>query len=274
VDIYADSPYFYPELFCATMDSEGNVYLGGDGFEPYLVTTRKGTTTKYRPVWMVRRIGRDGTKTTCHIPGSAGILGTGPYGMTCLGRTLYAAGYGENHWQVRRSDDGGTSWTLLDSAGMESCEAFGIAAGPDGSIYVVGRQYRQSTTTVKGKTTTTAVPYWIARKGTGIAGSFATIAAISNENLKGDAIGVTVDPSGNVHITGGYSPVTGEYYWLNKRLDANTQQWTTTDYLSGGGWAIKSDLLGNIYSGGGTFDGWSWTVRGPLQPRAEELSAE
>jgi hypothetical protein len=178
--------------------------------------------------------------------------------MTCVGETLYVAGIGNNHWQVRRSGDGGASWTLIDD-GPQSSDAFGIAAGPDGSIYVVGREYRSSTTTVKGKTTTTTVPYWIARKGTGIAGSFTTIAAISNENVKGELSGVTVDPNGNVHITGWHNPASSEDYLLTKRLDINMRLWSTTDRVAGGGGRrIVSDRGGNIYSGN-----WSWTVRGP-----------
>ncbi len=261
IEDFAD-PNSVGELFCATMDNEGNVYLGGTGFESVLVTTRKGTTTQLRPVWLVRRIGRDGTKTTSPIPGSGPSYTCAPYGMTCVGRTLYVAGIGENHWQVRRSEDGGKTWTLIDSAGMETSDAFGIAAGPDGTIYVVGRQFRAKTTTVKGKTTTTLVPYWIARKGTGLAGSFTTISAISNANLNGEAGGVTVDPSGNVHITGGQY-LGGTDYWLTMRLDAISQQWTTTDRLAGTtGLRVKSDAAANIYSGGG-----SWMVRGP-QPSA------
>ena len=251
IDDFSD-PLGTPEICSAAIDSAGNVYIGGAGYELVTVTTRKGTSTQKKMAWVVRRIPRDATlPTTYKIPGSV------PYAMTCVEQTLYVAGDAiDPTWKVIRSDDAGKNWTVIDSSNQVG-RPFGMAAGSYGSIYVVGQEPRGGGT-VKGKTTP-SVPYWIARKGTGAAGSFTTIAAISNLNIKGDANDVTLDPSGNVHITGSYADASGTESLLTQRLDALTQQWATTDSVApGAGWKIESDGAGNIYSAD-----WTWRVRGP-----------
>ena len=250
IDDFSD-PLGTPEICSAAIDTGGNVYIGGAGYMQVTVTTRKGTSTQNKMAWVVRRIGRDGTKTTHKIAGAV------PYAMTCVGQTLYVAGDAiDPTWKVLRTDDAGQNWTVIDSSNQVG-RPFGMAAGSDGSIYVVGQEPRGGGT-VKGKTTP-SVPYWIARKGTGAAGSFTTIATISSLNLQGDANDVTVDPNGNVHITGSYTDASGTESLLTKRLDAITQLWNTTDHITpGAGWKIESDGAGNIYSAD-----WTWMVRVP-----------
>jgi hypothetical protein len=260
--------YPFQQLTCAGIDPEGNVYIAGTGYLPVTVTTKRGTTTQLQLSWVVRRISADGsTRSTGWVPGTGTAYFYVPYGMVCVGETLYLAGVGNGVWQVQRSDNAATTWTAVDYNPAGYDFPYGIAAGPDGSIYVVGGEARkEETVTTKGRKTTSWYVAWGVRKGTGAAGSFGPITAISNAKIRGTAYGVTVAPSGDLYVTGEASN-----FLTTLRLDGVTGQLSEVDRVFGGGMRVKHAPSGNIYAAGWS-DVSSWTVRGP-QPPAEELPA-
>lgn len=243
-----------PEILAAAVDTEGNAYIAAAAMIP--IATRKGTSLQWG--WLVRRIGRDGTTATFRFPEIAGGAVSVPYAITCVGTTVYVAGNGEDRSQVRRSDNGGASWTLVDNYRYDENRrsiAVGIAADNNGTIYVVGGAWHAPR---KGNTLVTVS--WLVRKGTGVAGSFTTDTRVVNASGWNEAISAAVDSTGNVHVTG-QSLVTVNgiqtWHWLTKRLDAVSQTWATTDGQEGGPRRIATDPLGNIYWGGSSpLNGW------------------
>ena len=83
------------------------------------------------------------------------------------------AGLGPNHWVVRRSTDGGATWSTVDDyvsdPNSSSTQANAIAADAAGNVYVAGYD---------------DIYGWIVRKGIG-GGNFATVDTLPSYNLRG-----------------------------------------------------------------------------------------
>jgi hypothetical protein len=251
-----------PELVAVGIDSQGNVYVAG--YAAQLTTVRNKTVaTLY---WLIRRIGADGSLAAYDLYDTGGGGLSRVTGIACVGTDVFAAGISGDRWQVRKSINGGATWSLEDNYRFNASypsEAHAITADSAGNLYVVGTGRRQV-----GKGGTAITPgYFIVRKGTGLGGaSFQTIDQFELEpNRHAAAYGVTVDAAGGLHVTGqAFGTVNGSVTsrFVTRYLSSPSESWVTTDVFSttGLGRGIAVGTAGNVFSAGGAA-GHDWVVR-------------
>lgn len=108
---------------------------------------------------------------------------------------LYSVGYAtlgsQSLWQVRKSEDGGVTWGIVDDASTWSpngdSTAFGVTADLSGNIYVSGQAYLS---------TRAKMPYWVIRKGANHGQSWNTVFTSSKAIAIGSAMKLVPRPSG------------------------------------------------------------------------------
>lgn len=277
------STYSPPGATCVAIDSAGNIYVAGYSSKTTVVKNK----TSYPFYWVVRKISKDATaaseagKTTFELfdaisPGYFSL----PSAVTCVGTNVFVAGNSGDRWQVRKYSGSGATWDLVDNFRYDPnyvSEARSITADSSGNLYVVGRGARPvgSAHPVKA-----IADYWIVRKGTGVgAGSFQTVDRFELEaNKSAFAHGVSVDPMGNVHVTGSGNVTVGSAtggHWITRRLSAASGTWSTTDHYflapsyTAAGIYIVSDPAGNVFAAGSASDeagNHPWVVRRQLAP--------
>jgi hypothetical protein len=195
---------------------------------------------------------------------------------------LYACGIygdesdcGNNHWLVRRSADGGATWSTVDdltTGNGTTCDfdtaARGVGADASGNVYVAGLYGAN----------------WTVRKGIGGA-NFVTVDSFpaNNNSVFGSALvgayAVFVHPTAGVFAVGQARPIgggTAVRAWLVRRSQDGGAAWTTVDTLYGTkgqtsyyGHAnsIGADTHGNLYVAGAlaipykSGGVWEWVVR-------------
>jgi hypothetical protein len=157
---------------------------------------------------------------------------------------------GSFHWIVRRSVDGGATWSIVDDfvPGGSLTEAKGLTVDATGNVYVVGTaDYGQPF----GPSTTVA---WTIRKGIG-GTMFRTVYSASNG---GGVEAVFAHPTAGLLAAGSHSvtqgkPLTASRAWVVLRSLDGGATWSTLDtfQLSAGYAAlatgIGADALGNLY---------------------------
>ncbi len=165
---------------------------------------------------------------------------------------------GGGGWTVRRSADGGATWTTVDSyaSGIANGGYSGLAAGIDGSVYAVLRTAKSTSVTnwtvVKKKlvpvVTTTTEYGWQVRKSANSGVTWANMDYVAN-GWPGNAP-ITVDKFGRVFIAGWNT--TSPTSWLVRGSTDGGATWVTTDsFLPAGAtaaqaWGVGSDALGNV----------------------------
>jgi hypothetical protein len=168
---------------------------------------------------------------------------------------LYAAGSGggQSAWIVRKSTDGGTSWTTVDSwspsaTGSASANAIGVT--PSGAIFAVGQR----------------VPifnsdeYWVVRRSTDGGATWSTVDDFqlttgSTFNYH-QAFGFGVDAVGNIYAVGEGTAAGQSSRWVVRRSTDGGTTWATVDtHTNGGSWSamprsFSRDSAGNLYVAG------------------------
>lgn len=231
-------------------DAAGNVY--GAGCDFYL----SGST--YYPLWTVRKgIGgaafstvdmlANSRPTDVFVHPTAGVFVTGMTKVTIKNQTSDA-------WLVRRSADGGATWSNVDVfqlASSKSAVAMGITANASG-IYVAGHAYNVN----KGVTSA----HWIVRKSTNGGNSWTTMDDYQlASNTSTQARCIAADASGNLVVAGSAA---GK--WILRKSAGGTGAWTTVDVFQNGASsttpnAIAADPFGNVFVGGN--DGSNWLIK-------------
>jgi hypothetical protein len=185
------------------------------------------------------------------------------------------AGLGPNHWVVRRSTDGGATWSTVDdyvsAPDAWATEPNAIAADAAGNVYVVG-YYNDDSANGYG---------WIVRKGIG-GSNFATVGTLPS-GWPG-ATSIFVHPTAGIFVAGqSYIFVNGHGVsaWIVRRSQDGGATWSTMDafygsvstgrattYYQGQPLAIGADAFGNIYVAGelaipnkSFLALWEWVVR-------------
>ena len=231
-------------------DAAGNVYVANCDF--YLA----GST--WYPLWTVRK-GIGGTSfltvdtlansrpTDVFAHPTAGVFVSGMATVTTKNQT-------SNAWVVRRSTNGGATWSNVDTfqlASGKSAVAMGIAANASG-IYVVGHAYNVN----RGVTSA----HWIVRKSTNDGNSWTTIDdyQLTTDNNT-QARCVAADANGNLLVAG-----SGSGKWILRKSTGGTGAWTTVDVFQNGSAvttpnAIAADVFGNVFVGG--HDGANWLIK-------------
>jgi hypothetical protein len=170
------------------------------------------------------------------------------------GGRLYSAGYvfrSQADWQARWSTDGGASWTVLDDAGSWNSDgssfARGVAADPDGNIYVSGAARNKR-----------GASYWVIRKGD-TAGRWSTTYRSSQAIADGGGIiHVPAYPgkhNGGIFAAGMLTPSKATQWTVLRSNNAGVT-WTVVDsWVPGKNQAaaakvITADNSGNIYVAG------------------------
>jgi len=231
-------------------DVAGNVYASGYDF--YLAGW------SYYPLWTVRKgVGGksfstvdtllNSLPTDVFVHPTAGVFVAGMSTITVRNQT-------SNAWLVRRSIDGGATWSNVDVfqlANSKSAVAMDIAANESG-IYVVGQAYNVN----KGVTSS----HWIARKSTNGGNSWTTVDdyQLIADNSSG-ARCIATDASGNLVVAGSAA---GK--WIVRKSASGTGPWTTVDVFQNGSSvttpnAVAADVFGNVFVGGN--DDTNWLIK-------------
>jgi hypothetical protein len=232
-------------------DAVGNVYASGCDFYK--------SGSYYYPLWTVRKgVGGTSFSTVDTVPNSrptdvfvhptAGVFVAGMTTVTIKNQTSSA-------WLVRRSTDGGATWSTVDTfqlTGTKSSVAMGIGADAAGNLYVVGSGHAVN----KGITSN----HWIVRKSTNGGNSWVTV---DDYQLVADnssqARCIAADTNGNLVVAG-----SGAGKWIVRKNAGGTGAWTTVDVFQNAGSvttpnAIAAGLFGNIFVGGN--DSANWLIK-------------
>jgi hypothetical protein len=261
-----------------TVDAAGNVFAVGSE----AMTTNRTTTYD----WVVReraagasafveldRVKGADAKSICTIDSgpAAGIYVVGKYSN-------------DQHWTVRKSSDGGRTWSQVDQFqydpnGIARSNPQGIASDPNGNVYVVGNAQATTITgytKVRGKLQPVygnSYDHWIVRKS----GDGGATWSVDNDyqmaaSKSSSALGAGTDLAGNLYVVGTAIDAGGVNHAV---VRTNAGRWQTIDdepatagsarYMS-----FTADAGGTLYAGG--FQGYvGWVVRsapGPAAPAA------
>jgi hypothetical protein len=248
-------------------DLSGNVYVVGTAADASGVGH-----------WLVRR-GSDGGTTWSSVDDISGAraLGIGfvpNAGLFAMG-SISTVTSSKNKttttspWVVRRSFDGGATWTTVDVLQPPSgytASGQGIAADAQGNLYVAGR----TTILVTSGHATTAMGQWIVRKSSDGGNTWATVDAFSYVPGKASvAFGIGNDPTRNVVVVGTGTDSAGYQHWLVRRPDSSGQWQTIDDYQlvagkSAEAGGVASDAAGHLLVTGAANDAagvMHWIVR-------------
>ena len=156
-------------------------------------------------------------------------------------------------WTVRRSLDGGATWTTLANpvSTYSSQQAGSLTVSPNGSIFVVGRVSKTTTTQTKvGKkivTTTTTESGLLTRRSTNGGASWTDVDYVVNGS-PAYSCGLNADAFGRVFAVGWITPET----WLVRGSADGGTTWVTTDSFlpaettRAHALGVASDALGNV----------------------------
>jgi hypothetical protein len=228
-----------------TADAAGNVYVTEPYYQSWVV--RKGTAgTSFAMVDTFQPSSSQAEAVFAHP--TAGVFAVG-YSTVVSKRSSSQA------WTVRRSLDGGATWTTVDayqaSSGY-SAVAYGASADALGNIYVVGRAFAPYKSS--------SIGHWQVRKSANGGASWTTVddyQLFTSGNQV--ALGFAADSNGNLFVAGWASAGSGigPYYWILRESLGGTGAWTTVDNIAGMAHAVAADNLGHIFVGGQN----PWLVR-------------
>jgi hypothetical protein len=198
---------------------------GGAGFVPGAGVFVVGDEFTGGAGWRVRRslTGEPGTWSTVDGPiagGAASGVATDSQGRIYVVGSLFvqtgtvknkgqvtATGY--NAWAIRRSDDGGVTWSTVDTfnySGTQGAMAHGIGKDSSGNVVVTG-----GATDAQGKR------HWIVRAPDS-EGVWRTIDDfLLPGGMSAAAGGATTDSAGNLLVVGNATDATGTY-WVVRKL--------------------------------------------------------
>lgn len=182
--------------------------------------------------------------------------------MVDLNGNLFVAGSAytasnTDHWVVRKSIDGGQTWTTVDDyqlvAGANTTTDIEPAIGKDsrGNLYVAGIGFDAA-----------KVPHWIVRKSSNQGATWTTVDDFVTNGKVTIATGVTSDANGNVYVSGYGSTKSNGYHWFVRKSANQGASWGTVDdfQLSSGvvaePSAIASDNSGALYASGSASNRW------------------
>lgn len=270
------------------LGENGTVYVVGAVEEIITSVVKRKTIITFVNHWLIRRgvPGADGSMQwstddfAFPVSSENDRMNTVfPSAVTCVGNRVFVVGGGGNNWQVLQSDDDGLSWTVADSfrfASSGNSHAYAIAADSQGNLYVAGSGERVTTTGNGRNRTSVLESVWIVRMGSPDGTTWSTIDQLAIPLGSAAAVGVTVDPYDDVHVTGFVQPASENARWLTRQRSATSGAWSTTEDFSmassGSAEAkgITSDPFGNLFAAGRASDSngvrHGWLVRGKLAP--------
>ncbi len=179
---------------------------------------------------------------------------------------IYAAGYGNDttadHWIVRKSTDGGTTWGTVDEYQKtidQNSSANYFAADSTGKLYVAGYGHDGTAKWGTIRRSTDNGSTWSYTQEFQYSSTYNT-----------EAYSIGVDSSDNVYWAGYGTDSSSKKHWLIRKSTDSAQTWSTLDeyqYATGQSAAAYSgmtDNSGNLYAVGNARDNsanWHWIVR-------------
>ena len=178
-----------------------------------------------------------------------------PYAVVedAAGRVFVGGNLGDlnntDHFLIRRSLDGGTTWTTVDNVAKGLNVVRGMVATPAG-VFAAG---------YLGK------PFWTVRCSTDGGNTWRTVDTVSsvpagNFSAGGfsHAFGIAADAAGNLYTVGDASFVVNnvvKYHWLTRKSADGGATWRTVDEVIGdttyaGANAVTVDKFGTVFTGG------------------------
>lgn len=144
-----------------------------------------------------------------------------------------------DHWLIRRSLDGGTTWTTVDNVAKGLNVVRGMVATPAG-VFAAG--YLGN-------------PFWAVRRSTDGGNTWRTVDTVSSVS---HAFGIAADAAGNIYTVGDASFVVNnvvKYRWLTRKSADGGATWRTVDEVIGdttyaGANAVTVDKFGTVFTGG------------------------
>lgn len=179
-------------------------------------------------VWTVRRSTDDGASWTTVDSYQAGNYPSEAYGLAVDGAgNIYVAGSAQSskkgsytdQWVVRRSSDGGSTWSTVDNFTLESYRNYqapegwptAITIASSGDLFVSGFF-----------TATDGLLHWLTRQGVpGSRGALNWSGIDNYQVISGEAAranGITTDSYGSVFVTGRAADASGVDHWLTRRF--------------------------------------------------------
>ncbi len=250
-----------PQYNAIASDKLGTLYAAGTSF-----SDSNGSET-----WFVRR-SLDGGTTWATVDSLTNPYQADPFGVaTDSGGNAYVVGSVEGStsvvWTVRKSADGGNSWSTVDSFQSGAvARALNVCSHPTAGIFVVGLSYNTS-----GKKTTRQ---WTTRRSQDGGATWKTVDTYSAPSGL-DVMGASVDAVGNIYVAGQVSSA-----WVGRKSSDGGNTWATVDsfqnsatvivhnkpqtqYYLSVPYAIVTDTYGNVFVVGsaGSANGAQWVVR-------------
>jgi hypothetical protein len=196
------------------LDLAGNVYAVGMAANHWLV--RKGITSPYDGTmsWSIVDAFNPGNSAVamgvfCHPTAGIFVVGQGSYYVT--NRNVISF---ELRWLVRRSRDGGATWTTVDT--YLGATPARVGADAAGNLYVVGTS-----------------SLWLVRKSSNGGDSWATVDTFTLDKKQGypsGARGFATDSHGNLFVIGyAYAGSGKGNQWVVRENPGGTGGWRTVD---------------------------------------------
>jgi hypothetical protein len=230
------------------VDAAGNVYVAGQSYVP---GNSPGTV---RSVWTIRKgVGGSSFSTVdavadCEVNG----LLVHPAGIFAVGQVpVIVNGNLTTGWGVRRSTNGGATWSTIESFQLQRglySVAQAIGADVAGNIYVVG----SGSVTIKGKTTR----HWLVRRSSDGGNSWSTVDDFLSSGGNAEARRFAVTSNGDLYAAG---YMDGQNI-LRKRA-AGTATWVTVDVYPFEARAIAANASGNVFLGGMNASTGHWIIK-------------
>jgi hypothetical protein len=151
--------------------------------------------------WIVRRSADGGNswQTVDTFQYASGATSYAEGGGIDSQGNVYVVGYGDpkrgaSHWLVRKSSNGGSTWTTVDDVAGGSAHAFGKDS--NGNLFVAG----------------IANSTWTLRKNPGGTGIWSTVDTFQYAGANASAVAIAANVTGNLFVAG-----SGSGHWLIKR---------------------------------------------------------
>lgn len=244
-----------PVSTSTAVDSSGNIYsvgYGASGANHWLVRKSANSGTTWTTV-------DDYQYTSGYHAWAYGVAIDSTNNVYVIGGGLDSS-FGE-HWVVRKTTNGGTSWTTVDDYRYSSDSfASGIVIDSSNNVYVAGNGITAGT-----------IHHWLLRKSTNGGTSWTN----SDDFNYGSTYGaiptsVTIDGSSNLYVAGyGMDGASAVHHWLVRKGTSLGTSWATSEtYQYAASQPSEADGIaygsGTVYVVGFGTDGSSvehWIVR-------------
>lgn len=233
-------------------DSNGNLYAAGFSFDTL------GNTH-----WIIRKSSDSGlTWNTVDDFKSSGSAAIATGFTSDINGNIYSVGYGSTkrtgyHWYVRKSDNAGLTWSIVDDfqfSPSTAAEAAAITSDSTGNLYASG----------------SANNNWVVRKSTDSGITWSTVDSFQNDGNLAESQYIISDSKSYLYSVGtAYNTYPEGSKWVVRQSIDNGITWKTVDDFQfmptqlAEARSVTVDTKGNVYVLGSAqdADGFHWITR-------------